>query len=81
MTANSFTDILVDEIINISAPPLGICGGRYIDSTKLIRVAFTFSNRFYLLKIIVSLYINKTLYISRPTIKKELMFDTTFDPP
>jgi hypothetical protein len=36
----------IDEIVKISKPLQGIYSGRYIDSTKLICVALTCSNRF-----------------------------------
>jgi hypothetical protein len=38
VAANSLTG--TDEVVTISAPLHGICGGRYIDTTKLIGVAF-----------------------------------------
>jgi hypothetical protein len=44
--AHRFT---VDEIVKISPPVIGICGGRYTDPTKLIFVIVKCCNRIYIL--------------------------------
>ncbi len=79
MTANLLSGI--DKIVKFSAQLQGICGVCYIDSKKLICVAFTRRSNRFLSTLKDGVPLNKKIYISGPTVKKELAIDTTFDQP